>query len=365
MLRGIYPCSKKARRVALTIAHRKVDLFMAEIKGEIHRRRHRLAEVVPLDTPYVMFIDPSSVCNFRCRFCPSNNMTAEQGMQRGFMSEETFCKVLDGMAEFPRKVKVVELYCIGEPLLNKRTTSMIHELKYSGGGYAEKVRLTTNGSCLTHELSFALVEAGLDYMKVSIEALDAAGYKDICGADIDFGHLVEEIGYLYSISRGRTEIAIKIVDAALHSEEDKQRFLETFAPISDFTFIEKLKAIWSEYDGVPVDAGLDVSDLDYYTRMNSNHEICAYPLTHMLIHSNGDIGVCGVDWKHGTVYGNVHSMTLREAWNSESLRRFRLAHLQGRRKEIPFCCHCSQVSNDDVDADAAEIAKKLEHSGWI
>ena len=332
---------------------------MAELKGEVHNCRHRLAEVVPLDTPYVMFIDPSSVCNFRCRFCPSNNMTAEQGMQRGFMSEETFGKVLAGMAEFPQKVKVVELYCIGEPLLNKRTPSMIHELKYVGGGQTEKVRLTTNGSCLTHELSFALVEAGLDYMKVSIEALDAVGYKNICGADIDFEHLVEEIGYLYSISRGRTEIAIKIVDAALHSEADKQRFLEIFAPISDFTFIERLRNIWSEYDGVPVDAGLDVSEIDYYTRTNSKHEICAYPLTHMLIHSNGDIGVCCVDWKHGTVYGNVHSMTLREAWNSESLRRFRLAHLEGRRKDIPFCCHCSQVSNDDVDADAAEIARRL------
>ena len=52
---------------------------MAEIKGEIHHHRHRLLEVVPLDTPYVMFIDPSSVCNFRCRFCPSNQYDCRTG----------------------------------------------------------------------------------------------------------------------------------------------------------------------------------------------------------------------------------------------------------------------------------------------
>ena len=331
---------------------------MAEIKGEIHHQRHRLSEVVPLDTPYVMFIDPSSVCNFRCRFCPSNNMTVAQGMQHGYMSDETFSKVLAGMAAFPQKVQVVEFYLIGEPLLNRNTPSMVRRLK-SFSGVTEKVRLTTNGSCLTHELSEALVEAGLDYIKISIEALDAEGDKEICGVDIDFDQMIKEISYLYSISRGKTEIGVKIVDAGLHCEADKQNFMELFMPISDFTFIEKLKNIWPEYGGVPVDAGMDVSKLDYYTCANSNHKICAYPLTHMIVHSSGDIGVCCVDWKHGTVYGNINNISLLDAWNSAFLRKLRIAHLSGRRTEIPFCNKCSMVSNDDVDADAEIILSRL------
>lgn len=224
---------------------------------------------------------------------------------------------------------------------------------------SEKVRLTTNGSYLTHELSQELVDSGLDYMKISIEALDSSGYKDICGVDIDFIHLVEEIRYLYTISRGKMGIAVKIVDAALHSEADKKKFLDFFTSISDFIFIEKLKNIWAEYDGVPLDAGMDVSNIDYYTVHNAKHKICAYPLTHMLVHSNGDIGVCCMDWKHGTVYGNVHTISLYDAWNSEHLRQFRLAHLKGRRADIPFCRHCVQVSNDDVDADAENIILRL------
>lgn len=284
-------------------------------------------------------------------------MTEAQGMYRGVMTPEIFDEVIAGMHEFPEKIKVVELYCIGEPLINQNTPNMIKRLKDEM--VVEKIRLTTNGSYLTHELSQVLVESGLDYMKISIEAIDSDGYKNICGVDIDFEHLVEEIRYLYAISRGKVEIAIKIVDAALHNETDKQIFLNTFRSISDFTFIEKLKNIWAEYDGVPVDSGMDVSQIDYYTVHNGGHKICAYPLTHMLVHSNGDIGVCFMDWKHGTVYGNVCTMSLYNAWHSENLRQFRLAHLNGKRAEIPFCCHCTQVSNDDVDMDAKKIVEVL------
>lgn len=221
------------------------------------------------------------------------------------------------------------------------------------------MRLTTNCSLLTHELSEKLVDAGLDYFRISIEGLDAASYKSLCGVNIDYAKMLEEISYLYQISRGtQLEIAIKIVDASLHSTEDEERFFHIFSPISDHTFIERLKNIWPEYDDVPIDAGLDVRDLDYQT-VHHTYEICAYPLTHMLVHSNGDIGVCCLDWKHATCYGNVNTMTLVDAWNSEHLRDFRIKHLQGRREEIPFCCECSQVSNDNVDEDAEVIIEKL------
>ena len=84
----------------------------------------------------------------------------------------------------------------------------------------------------------------------------------------------------------------------------------------------------------------------------------------MLVHSNGDIGVCSLDWKHGTVYGNVNDMSLYDAWNSEWLMQFRIAHLEDRRKEISFCKNCTQVSNDDVDQDAEIIIQKLKKEWW-
>jgi MoaA/NifB/PqqE/SkfB family radical SAM enzyme len=44
----------------------------ADIMQENHRlkgKRAKLSEVLPLDTPFVVHIDVSSVCNFKCKFC--------------------------------------------------------------------------------------------------------------------------------------------------------------------------------------------------------------------------------------------------------------------------------------------------------
>ncbi|MBE5935323.1 MAG: radical SAM protein [Lachnospiraceae bacterium] len=329
---------------------------MNNIKPEVHRQRHRLVDVVPLRTPYVIFIDPSSVCNFKCKFCPSNNAN---GVEHEIMKDETFKSVLKGLSSFPEKVKVIEFYCIGEPLINKNVTSWIKTLK---NGYCEKVRLTTNGSLLTHALSQELVDSELDYIKISIEALNTQGYENICGVKIDYDKLVNEIQYLYSISRNRNlELAIKILDVGLETEEDKQKFLDIFAPISDYAFIEIIKDNWAEYDAIPKESSIDVSNIDYYTKHATEYSICAYPLTHMLVHSNGDIGVCCHDWKHGTCYGNVKDTLLIDAWNSKHLKEFRIKHLEGKRDEIPFCKSCSRVSFDNVDSDAKNIILKLRN----
>ena len=41
----------------------------AEYKNIVCTNRNKLEEVIPLDTPYSLAIDPSNVCNFKCEFC--------------------------------------------------------------------------------------------------------------------------------------------------------------------------------------------------------------------------------------------------------------------------------------------------------
>ena len=44
----------------------------AEIKPRIElENRTKLEEVIPLATPFVLFVDPSDICNFHCKFCPT------------------------------------------------------------------------------------------------------------------------------------------------------------------------------------------------------------------------------------------------------------------------------------------------------
>jgi len=330
------------------------------MRVEKHNERTRLLDVIPLGQPYVLMIDPCGACNFRCSFCPCNVSREETAKRHAVMGMDLFQKIVSGIKEFPEKIKAIDMYGFGEPLLNKNLPDMIKMLKEEG--VCGKVRLATNASLLDEEMCRRLAAAGLDYMKVSLEALDDEGYRETCGTDMKYKDIVRNIKQFFEISKGGgTEVGVKIVASALQSEQDKIDFYNTFSPISDYTFIENLKPIWAEFGEMVLPPG-GTKEADYYTEHTKGYMICSYPLTNMVVHSNGDIGVCCHDWKHATAYANVRTTSLLDAWNSKELRDFQIKHLQRRKNEIPFCNACGQKGYDNVDADAEAIIKKMELS---
>ena len=44
--------------------------------------RTKIGDVTPLATPYVVFVDPSSACNFKCTFCPTGDLKLMQDIKR-------------------------------------------------------------------------------------------------------------------------------------------------------------------------------------------------------------------------------------------------------------------------------------------
>ena len=73
--------------------------------------RTALEAVIPLATPFIVFTDPASSCNFKCTFCPTGHrdMIAETGRFQGVMKFEVFQKIIDDLykfvADFPSKIK--------------------------------------------------------------------------------------------------------------------------------------------------------------------------------------------------------------------------------------------------------------------
>ena len=73
----------------------------AELKPRINlENRTPLETVIPLSTPFVIFVDPASACNFKCTFCPTGHrdMIAETGRFQGAMKLDVFKKVIDDLA---------------------------------------------------------------------------------------------------------------------------------------------------------------------------------------------------------------------------------------------------------------------------
>ena len=85
----------------------------AELKPRINlENRTRLEEVIPLSTPMILFVDPSSACNFQCTFCPTGDreLIKSTGRWQGHMDFDLYKKIIDDLKEFDKPLKVLRLY---------------------------------------------------------------------------------------------------------------------------------------------------------------------------------------------------------------------------------------------------------------
>lgn len=320
------------------------------------RKRENLAAVIPLPAPYAVYIEPSNLCNFRCIFCPTGDkeLLKQVGRPAGNMPMELFRKIVDGLAALGKELRLVNLYKDGEPLLNPHFPEMIAFLKSSG--ITRRIWTKTNGALLNPELNRKLVEAGLDWIGISVEATTAAGYRKVAGIELDYGKFRENIADLYR-NRGNCEVYIKIADSGL-SQEEINRFYADFSDICNFCAVEKLMG-WS-YSDVK-DFTLGTKPDTYDGLPFTKKEVCPYPFYIMAFNFNGTVSLCGNDWSHGTTVGDITRETVADVWNGERLYEFRRMLLEGRRAENRACgnCYYLKIVPDNIDNHRDEILKKL------
>ena len=90
-------------------------------------KRTKLENVIPLDTPFVLYVDPSSFCNLKCFYCYHSQK--QKNIKFGLMFLDTFKEILKQSLEFPSPIKVLRLYGFGEPLLNPNFTQFVNLAK--------------------------------------------------------------------------------------------------------------------------------------------------------------------------------------------------------------------------------------------
>ena len=91
----------------------------AQLKPRINLDdRTPLETVIPLETPFIVFIDPASSCNFKCTFCPTGHrqLIADTGRYQGAMKYDVFTKAIDDLAGFGKPIKVLRMYKDGRAL---------------------------------------------------------------------------------------------------------------------------------------------------------------------------------------------------------------------------------------------------------
>lgn len=333
----------------------------AEIKSKLNlEQREKLEELIPLETPFLLYVDPSSACNFRCQFCPTGHRDLVKGSRykRSVMSLGLFEKLIHDLEAFPQPLKVMRMNKIGEPLLNKNLPAMIAMAKQSLR--VRHVDLATNGALFSQQLLAQLIEAGLDRLNISLEGVSREQYLQHAKVDIDFDAMVEIIRWLYG-QRGNCEVTIKIPGNYL-TAADRQKFYDLFGDYCDRIFVEELSPIWPGFD-VEQRAGVKIQKREgQYRQPLLEKAVCTYIFYAMAVNADGTISACCPDWDQKLVVGDLNKESLRDIWNSSALLKLQLQHLQGNRRENPVCRGCGHIKYaqvDSIDPYADRILQRL------
>lgn len=339
---------------------------MKAIYGNIvNQNRSELQDVIPLDTPYVVALDPCNICNFACKFCGIQTLRHEVEERFAFkcMEFDLYKKIINDICEMPNKLKVLRLAGNGEPLLNKDFCKMVRYA--SNAGVAEHIETITNASCLNSELNQKLADSGLDRIRISIEALDNEGYKKITGKDVDVCSIVRNIGDLHERCSGKCQIYVKTVNVSVPRKEDYEKFLHLFGDVCDRIFVDNVVPLWGEFD-------MDCQEINkeggkgVHGQAVRNVEICPLPFYSLKIHPDGEVTMCCSDWKRRYVIGDLTRESFFDVWNDEKLRKFWLDNARGKKEKYDICRRCLTPSfdcTDFIDDYGETIEKNLLDNG--
>jgi len=130
---------------------------------------------IATDLPYQVYIEVTNRCNSLCASCPLTYDHFLPFEPKHHLTWPQFRRIVDQLPRIERTV----LHGIREPLLNPQLPRFVAHLKERGA----HVLFNTNAVLLDERRGDALCEAGLDELRVSLDALTPALYKQLRGID--------------------------------------------------------------------------------------------------------------------------------------------------------------------------------------
>jgi MoaA/NifB/PqqE/SkfB family radical SAM enzyme len=131
--------------------------------------------------PVCVYLEVTNRCNLLCTTCPR---TYEELEPPADMSWDLFASIVDQVPDLARAV----LHGVGEPMLVANLPRMVRYLKDRG----VYVLFNTNGTVLSERNGRALIDAGLDELRVSLDASNRESFKAIRGRDY-FGRIIRNV----------------------------------------------------------------------------------------------------------------------------------------------------------------------------
>jgi len=139
--------------------------------------------------PVCLYLEVTNRCNLLCTTCPRTFEALEPPTD---MSWELFTRIVDQVPDLGRAV----LHGVGEPMMVRELPRMIRYLH----GRGAHVLFNTNGTLLDERRGRELIEAGLDELRVSLDAAEPRAFRLVRGVDA-FERIVAQVKAFTALQR--------------------------------------------------------------------------------------------------------------------------------------------------------------------
>jgi MoaA/NifB/PqqE/SkfB family radical SAM enzyme len=125
---------------------------------------------IAVNDPVCLYLEVSNQCNLACKTCPITYGKVEEPAALSLAQVQYLVSQV-------RAVMQVVLHGVGEPLLNRELSKIIHWLKQRG----IYVLFNTNGTLINKRWREALVQSGVDEIRVSLDAATPETFAQVRG----------------------------------------------------------------------------------------------------------------------------------------------------------------------------------------
>lgn len=288
-----------------------------KLLGDFYLRRTRVSGL-----PLELVIEVTNQCNLACIMCTRQKMIRKVG----FMEMALYRKIIDEVCSY---MELVYLHGLGEPLFHPKIFEMVEYAKSK----KLSVGLSTNATLLTKEKAKKIINSGLDYLIIALDAATAKTYEKVRGGK-NFNQVVANVGQYLQLKRKVKTAPFTVLQFVKLNENKAEA--------------GRFRKIWqgSGADVVRVKPVIDLLRNHPSTSLRASKKPrrpCFY-LWRQLNTVSWDgrfVTPCCMDSDGEYPLGDATKQTILEIWNSPEMIALRLAQVAGKWQKLSLCRDCT------------------------
>ncbi len=280
-------------------------------------------------------------CNAKCTMCA---LSLPAARKKGLMPLEMSKHILDELSPYKEKIEKLDLFGLGEPLLDPYIFQRIEYAKEKG---FKNIAISTNADLLDKKKQKKLLETGIDTILFSIDGVKKETHEKI-RRGVKFERVV---GNCQSIIKMRNEgnYKTRFVIRFIKQESNKAEW-ESFRKFWTSKLSKEKNDLVILYD-VNTMGGEICSKRELIKENEEDSEIerkpCHMPFDRLIILNDGSVPLCCEDTpKAKYCMGNIKDKSPIEIFNCEKFNKIRQLHLKGKKKTLDICRGCTVLYSE-------------------